>query len=355
MSTTTHPRQALFASDQADTVHLPLPVCEFVAGSPAQTREALQLQAATGPAFDVTLDLEGSAPLHTEIEHAQLQAALLDSNDNRYGRVGLRMLPVGHRYFADAAGIVLRAHKRPAYLVLPQATDLADVQRAADLLAGLGAGAVPLHVTIETHSALRDVAAIARHPRVEGLAFGLMNFVAAHRGAIPVNGISGAGQFDHPLVVRAKLEISAACHAAGKTPTHSACGEFADATAVQAAADMAASLLGYTRMCSVHLAQIGPILAAFAPSQADVDMAIGILQRAQDANWGPTQLEGQAQDRASYRAWWQLLERAERAERSQRALKLGSSVSVGSEGSVALVTSRATLPADVRAAWFAAL
>lgn len=318
-------------------------------------QKALLLQAEMGPVFDITLDLDTGAASNgaatgspsikpspsAEIEQAQLVREWLDSDDNRYGRVGVRLLPVSHCHFADTAGIVLRARKRPAYLMCPQANGLADVQRAASLLEGLGAAAVPLHVTIETHGALRDVAAIAQHPRVQCLGFDLMNFVAACRGAIPASVASGAGQFDHPLVVRAKLEIAAACHAAGKTPAHSAFGSIADAQAVHAAADMASSLLGYTRMCSIHPAQIRPILTAFAPSQAEVDTAIGLLRHGQQADWHPTQFEGQAQDLASYRAWWHVLERADRVQRGWPA---------GADSPAA----PATLPADIRAAWFAA-
>ena len=35
-------------------------------------------------------------------------------------------------------------------------------------------------------------------------------------------------QFDHPLVRRAKLEISAACHAHGKVPSHNVSTEVRD-------------------------------------------------------------------------------------------------------------------------------
>ena len=41
------------------------------------------------------------------------------------------------------------------------------------------------------------------------------------------------GQFTHPLVVRAKLEIAAACHAHGKVPSHNVTTDIKD-TAVAA-------------------------------------------------------------------------------------------------------------------------
>jgi len=54
-------------------------------------------------------------------------------------------------------------------------------------------------------------------------------------------GRSVQGQFTHPLVVRAKLEISSACHAHGKVPSHSVVTEFKDAAAMRAAAGRAAN------------------------------------------------------------------------------------------------------------------
>ena len=79
---------------------------------------------------------------------------------------------------------------------------------------------LPLHVLLESPAAVHRAFDIAAHPRVQSISFGLMDFVSAHGGAIPADGMSGAGQFSHPLVVRAKLEIASACHAHGKAPSH---------------------------------------------------------------------------------------------------------------------------------------
>jgi citrate lyase subunit beta/citryl-CoA lyase len=85
---------------------------------------------------------------------------------------------------------------------------------------------LPLHVLIESPAAVHRAFEIAAHPRVQSLSFGLMDFVSAHGGAIPAQAMSSAGQFTHPLVVRAKLEIAAACHAHGKVPSHCVVTEF---------------------------------------------------------------------------------------------------------------------------------
>jgi citrate lyase subunit beta/citryl-CoA lyase len=128
--------------------------------------------------------------------------------------------------------------------------------------------------------------------------------------------MTSQGQFEHPLVVRAKLEIAAACHAHGKVPSHCVVTEFSDERAMQSAASKAASELGYTRMWSIHPAQIRPILQAFAPQQDDIDSAANIVLAAANADWAPISVNGTLHDRASYRFYWQVLERAHNTGRA---------------------------------------
>ncbi len=307
------PRQALFDSADAGPA---LPVCDHYAGVEARMRKSLALQAQMGPVFDVTLDNEDGAPVGGEVEHALLIAALLASADNRHGRVGVRLLPVGHPKFGDVLSAVLASKVLPAYLMLPKPHGLADVEQAAQAIAAAGGATVPLHVLVETHGALHEVFAIAAHPRIESLSFGLMDFVSAHRGAIPASAMSARGQFEHPLVIRAKLEIAAACHAFGKTPSHCVVTEFKDLDALESAAERACTLLGYTRMWSIHPDQIRPIVEAFAPRAAEVDQAIAIITAGQAAHWAPIShrhgKEVRLHDRASYRYFWHVIERAHR-------------------------------------------
>jgi citrate lyase subunit beta / citryl-CoA lyase len=304
------PRAALFDAGDAG---IQLPACDHYAGVEPRMSKSLQLQAEMGPVFDVTLDNEDGAPVGGEVDLAHLIVSLLAGPLNRFGRVGVRLLPPGHPKFGDVARVVLASPRAPAYLMLPKPGSLTDVQQAAALIDSLGGGRIPLHALIETHGALREVFAIAAHPRIESLSFGLMDFVSAHRGAIPQSAMGGAGQFDHPLVVRAKLEIAAACHAAAKVPSHCVFTEFKDTQALKAAADMAKNLLGYTRMWSIHPAQIKTIVDVFAPSAAEVAQAVEIISAAQAAQWAPIQHQHMLHDRASYRYFWQVLERAHRA------------------------------------------
>jgi citrate lyase subunit beta / citryl-CoA lyase len=308
------PRIALF--DPGEPVAVSLPVCDHYAGVESRMRRSLELQAELGPVFDVTLDCEDGAPVGAEREHAHLVAELAMSPLNRHARVGARVHPVSHAAFADdVATLIGRAGHRLAYVMVPKLRDAGDAQAAVEEIdrvwrASNLEGAIPVHGLVETHGALAEVGRIAAHPRIESLSFGLMDFVSAHRGAIPASAMTATGQFAHPLVLRAKLEIAAACHAHGKTPSHGVVTEFKDLSALQAAVRRAADELGYTRMWSIHPDQIRPIVQAFTPATHDVERAGEILLAARAASWAPISHRNMLHDRASYRYFWHVLDRA---------------------------------------------
>jgi citrate lyase subunit beta/citryl-CoA lyase len=310
-----HPRQALFDSAEAAPA---LPVCDHYAGVEARMLKSLQLQAELGPVFDVTLDCEDGAPVGGEAEHAHRVAEMAMSVLNVHGRVGARVHPLDHAAFDnDVATLVKTAGARLAYLMVPKVQGFEQAQAAVKAIdrALLEHGhrrSLPVHMLIETHGALREVDRIAAHPRIESLSFGLMDFVSAHRGAIPQTGMSAVGQFEHPLVVRAKLDISAACHAHLKTPSHCVVTEFKKLDLLRTAAQKAARQLGYLRMWSIHPDQILPIVEAFAPTVAETDQATEILMAAQANDWAPINHRDTLHDRASYRYFWHVLERAQR-------------------------------------------
>lgn len=317
MSSRLHPHEALLDGNERAPL---LPVCDHYCGVEARIRKSLELQAELGPVFDVTLDCEDGAPIGGEAEHAAMIAEWAASPANRFDRVGARVHPVDHPSFSnDVATLVGKAGARLAYLMVPKVRDATDVERACSeidrqLQLHGHVRQIPVHALIETHGALREVDRIAAHHRIESLSFGLMDFVSAHRGAIPASAMGASGQFSHPLVVRAKLEIAAACHGRAKVPSHCVVTEFDDAEAVSAAARRAASEFGYTRMWSIHPKQIRPIVAAFTPAEAEIAEALEIIAAAEDANWAPIRHRAggrdRLHDRASYRYFWQLLERA---------------------------------------------
>lgn len=282
--------------------------------------------------FDVTLDCEDGAPVGAEKDHANMVLALVNQAHTAMkgvapgmaSRVAARVHAVAHPAFEqDVEIIVGGAAVALCHLMIPKVETVADVDRAARLVdqaAGESGrtSSLPLHVLIESPAAVHRAFEIAAHPRVQSLSFGLMDFVSSHGGAIPASamaihtgdGTEALDQFSHPLVLRAKLEIASACHAHGKVPAHCVVTEFSDTAAVQAAATRASRALGYTRMWSIHPGQIRPILEAFAPPAHEIELAANIMAAAGRADWAPISFGGKLHERASYRYFWHVLERA---------------------------------------------
>ena len=309
-----HPRDILLGAQAAGTQ---IPVCDHYSGVELRMRKSLQLQAEMTEefgacVFDVTLDCEDGAPVGGEAEHAALVVELAN-NAAANARVAVRVHPVDHPAFEqDIATIAGQAGHKLCHIMVPKVESVDDVIKAEKALQAASAGHLPLQVLIESPAAVHRAFEIAAHPRVQSMSFGLMDFVSAHGGAIPSSGMSSAGQFTHPLVVRAKLDIASACHAHGKVPSHCVVTEFSNAHAMQAAATRASQEFGYTRMWSIHPNQIRPILAAMAPTEAEIETASKIIAAAAAVDWAPISFDSQLHDRASYRYFWQLLERAHR-------------------------------------------
>jgi citrate lyase subunit beta/citryl-CoA lyase len=307
-----HPREVLLGAQAAARV---LPVCDHYSGVEVRMRKSLQLQAELHQEFgvgvmDVTLDCEDGAPVGGEKDHAEVVLSLATSASPD-ARIAVRVHPLGHSAFEqDIAILVGQARSRWCHIMLPKVESVADIHAAVQAIDAAGGAHLPLHALIESPLAVHNAFGVAAHPRVQSLSFGLMDFVSAHGGAVPASAMGVAGQFSHPMVVQAKLSIASACHAHGKTPSHCVVTEFNDAQAMQTAASRAAYEFGFTRMWSIHPSQVRPILAAFSPSAVEVEQAADILQAAVEANWAPIQQGGQLHDRASYRFFWSVLERA---------------------------------------------
>ena len=302
----------------------PLPAlaaCEHYAGNEKLIRKALQLQAELGPIFDITADCEDGAPAGREKEHAEMVAALISeavqSAAMHVSHIGARIHDITHPHWrADLDIIIGAAGNQVAYIVIPKPESFDD---AATQIAALDDACrkhgikreIPVHVLIETHGALRQAWQIAAMPQVESLDFGLMDFVSAHHGAIPASAMKSPGQFDHPLIARAKCEIAAAALGNGIIAAHNVTTEIHDVAVVRNDALRARSEFGFLRMWSIHPNQVLPIVEAMRPSFDDIHHAGEILAAAQDASWGPIKHEGKLHDRASYRFYWELLQRAQ--------------------------------------------
>jgi citrate lyase subunit beta/citryl-CoA lyase len=288
--------------------------------------------------FDVTLDCEDGAPVGGERDHALMVAELANRaftaakiiSNHVPVRVAARVHPVDHHAFEqDVDTIVGSAGHALCHVMIPKVDSLADLERAVACIdlamrsSRCPSPPLPIHVLIESPAGVQACADIVSHPRVQSASFGLMDFVSAHNGAIPASAMGTSSlslpedldQFSHPLVVRAKLEIAATCHAFGKVASHCVVTEFKNSAVLYAAARRASRALGFSRMWSIHPDQIRPILAAFGPSTDEVAQASRIVCAAHGAQWAPIAVDGSLHDRASFRYFWQILVRAHQTAR----------------------------------------
>jgi citrate lyase subunit beta/citryl-CoA lyase len=313
VGTPIHPTEALFGGEPPVSV---LPACEHYAGRERQMLKALELQAELGPIFDVTCDCEDGAPVGAEREHALMVAAVLSSPANRFRRAGVRIHDYDHpAWRQDLETILSRAGDRVAYITIPKVTSRAKAASMIETVQSLALRDglrrdIPIHVLIETHGGLREVWEIAGLPWMQTLDFGLLDFVSAHQGAIPAAAMRSPGQFEHPLVVRAKTELVAAALANGLVPAHNVTLGIDDPDEAQQDARRAREEFGFLRMYSIHPTQIQAIVNALRPDAAEVERAADILLAARQADWGPIRHGAEMHDRASYRLFWQVLSTA---------------------------------------------
>ena len=308
-----HPSDVLFPGEKPFPI---MPAVDHYAGSEKLMKKALQLQNELGPIFDITCDCEDGAHAGAEREHAEMAAGIVMSADNRHGRVAVRVHDFTHPHWQQDIEIVVgQAGSRLPFITLPKPRGVEDVRaqvaylRDVETRIGLKRE-IPVHVLIETIGALHEVWDIAATPGVESLDFGLMDFVSGHHGAVPGAAMRSPGQFEHPLVTRAKCEISTAALGNGVVPTHNVTTELKDLDIIRNDARRARNEFGYLRMWSIHPNQIVPIVEAMRPDFSEVETAIAIVTAAQDKDWAPIAHEGLLHDRASYRYYWELLARA---------------------------------------------
>jgi len=308
-----HPNEALFGGEK------PFPListCEHFAGSEKLIIKALGLQDSIGPVFDITCDCEDGAASGQEREHAQMIVRLLTSDANKHKMAGARIHDYTHpAWQQDIDILVAGAGHVLSYITIPKCT---DIQQAREMIAYLQKMAafsgvdriIPVHILIETHGALHQVHDIAKLPWLQVLDFGLMDFVSAHNGAIPASAMRSPGQFEHRLLARAKTEVTAAALGNGVVPAHNVTLDLKNVETTYSDASHARNEFGFMRMWSIYPTQIQAIVDAMKPNFDEVVDAANILLTAQAANWGPIQYAGELHDRATYRYFWEILQKA---------------------------------------------
>lgn len=313
MSQRVHPNDALFDEEKPFPV---IPSCEHFAGSEKLILKALELQEKMGPVFDITCDCEDGAAAGKEAEHAEMVARVIGSDANKFGKMGVRIHDYTHPHWkADVDILVPKIGEKVAYITLPKSTKASQIAEMVSYIKQVARDnqidrQIPIHVLVETHGALREVWQIAEVDWIQVLDFGMMDFVSGHNGAIPAACMRSPGQFDHPLLARAKTEMVAAALANGIVPAHNVTLDLKNAEQTLADAKRARGEFGFLRMWSIYPTQIQAIVDAMKPDYSEVEDAEGILLAAQEADWGPIQFKGELHDRATYRYYWQLLQRA---------------------------------------------
>ena len=308
-----HPNDALFGGEKPFPL---IPACEHFAGSEKLILKALGLQASIGAVFDITCDCEDGAASGFEREHAVMIVRILTSDANIHKMAGVRIHDYTHpAWKQDIDILVAGAGKVLSYITIPKCTSLnqademiAYIQKTATF-AGIER-VIPVHILIETHGALNQVHEIAKLPWLQVLDFGLMDFVSAHHGAIPASAMRSPGQFEHRLLARAKAEVVSAALANGVVPAHNVTLDLKNVETTFSDATRARNEFGFMRMWSIYPTQIQAIVDAMKPNFDEVADAANILLAAQQADWGPIQYAGELHDRATYRYFWEILQKA---------------------------------------------
>lgn len=309
-----HPRNALFPGEKPIPA---IPACEHFAGSEKMITKALELQGRLGRIFDVTCDCEDGAEAGREREHAQMIVDVLASARNQHAMAGVRIHDPTHPHWKKDVDIVVGGvGKALAYVTIPKCTAVAQAAEMVAYIQQVAARAkagrdIPVHVLVETHGALHDAWEIAALDHVQVLDFGLMDFVSGHHGALHASNMRSPGQFEHPIIVHAKAQVVSAALAHGVIPAHNVSLDLKSPYNVFRDAWRARNEFGFLRMWSIHPSQVQPIVDAMKPDLGEVADAAEILLAARRANWGPIQYQGELHDRATYRYFWSLLQKAQ--------------------------------------------
>lgn len=296
-----------------------LPVCDHYAGSERTIVKSLSIQNDKGPVFDVTLDFEDGAAYSQSLQR-ELIGHYLNSSDNRFGRVGIRINALDtNDWQGDVDAVIKENAQLPAYINLPKAEDPQALKIFSDYLKRrlVSTGhrkAVPLHIMVESPCGLLNLERMLRSTPIECVSFGLLDYISSFGGAVPSECMNSPGQFEHSLLMYAKQQVSMLCHAFKITPSHSITIKINDKKQVYDDAKRAREEFGFLRMWSIHSNQIESILEAFSYSDEEIEKSLEILQKAQASGWVPLSHGDCMHDIASYRMHVMKLGRAFNAD-----------------------------------------
>ncbi|WP_108661473.1 HpcH/HpaI aldolase/citrate lyase family protein [Acuticoccus kandeliae] len=261
----------------------------------------------------VILDLEDSVSFERK---GAARGLVAEATRDAPVKVAIRVNAIGSGMMEEDLAAVMAA--APAMIVVPKTETGADVTRVAAMLAvheaenGLDDGSTEiLAIATETAGALFGLGTYrGASPRLTAMAWGAEDLSSA-LGATRVR--EADGRLTHPYEMARTLCLAGAV-AADAAPIDTVYPDFRDeagflATCAAAAAD------GFLGKLAIHPAQVGPINAAFTPSDAAVTHATRVVA-AFDAEPGAgvVSLDGAMLDRPHLLNAQRLLARAARLQ-----------------------------------------
>ena len=251
-------------------------------------------KAAASRADGVILDLEDAVAPPQKAQAREWVVAALRRVDfggrERIVRVNPLNTPEG---LADLVAVVPLG---PDALLLPKVRSAADVEGAAAAVsrleadAGLTAGAIRLHLIVETVAAVLGVRRLAdASPRLVGLFFGAGDFVRETGGRLVASRMSE---------LHAMSELLLAARAAGRDAIDTPYFDLASAAGLETHARFAADL-GYDGKAVIHPNQIDVVNGCFTPTASAVTEARRIVEAyeaAEASGRGALTVDGQFVD-----------------------------------------------------------
>jgi len=165
-------------------------------------------------------------------------------------------------------------------ILIPKVSRAADVQAVADRIAG-----VPLWAMMETALGMLNAAGIAAHPRLAGMVMGT-NDLARELGSRP--------RPDRLALLTGLGLCLLAARAHGRVILDGVYNAFRDDDGLRAECEQGRDL-GFDGKTLIHPAQIAIANAAFAPTEAEIDLArrqIAAFAEAQAAGQGVAVVDG---------------------------------------------------------------
>ena len=284
--------------------------------------EKMHLKAGLSSADVVMLDLEDSVPVDQKEAARSQVARSLGSVDwgGKVVTVRINSLDTPFAY-RDLLTVLENSGDRVDAVVVPKVNTAGDVHFVDRMVAGIEMAKglsrrIGIEASIETAEGMenvRDIAAASE--RLITLVFGIADY-SASIGARLVS-ISGHGEKEEALYpghrwhfALSRMIMAAKAH--GLMAIDAPYGNFKDADGLARSAVMACAI-GCDGKWAIHPGQIEGINRVFTPSQADIELAVKVLDAfacAQSHGRGAVAVEGRMVDQATVRLARQLYDHA---------------------------------------------